>query len=143
MPSGQKPTPAQIAMSWGVLDLSRADRFAKAINAGVDQVGGTDDVAALLEAVKSGKISEARLREATTRILTQKFATGLFENPYVDASSASKVVGNPESLAAGEAAQQRAMVPLENKVGGAPVKSHAKVWVFNIDPKVAQTPDSR
>jgi beta-glucosidase len=138
MPAGQKPGPAQIAMPWGVIDLPRADRFAKAINAGVDQVGGTEDVAALLESAKSGKLSEARMREATTRILQQKFAIGLFENPYVEAAAASKVVGSPASRKAGEEAQQRAMVPLENKLGGAPVKAGAKVWLFDINPGVAQ-----
>lgn len=138
MPAGQKPSPAQIAMSWGVLDLPRADRFAKAINAGIDQVGGTEDVAALLEAAKGGKLSQARMKEATTRILQQKFAIGLFENPYVEIEAARKVVGNPASVKAGEAAQQRAMVSLENKLGGAPVKAGARVWLFNINPTIAK-----
>jgi beta-glucosidase len=125
-------------MSWGVMDLSRADRFAKAINAGVDQVGGTDDVAAILEASRSGKLTEGRMKEAASRVLEQKFAIGLFENPYVDAGSARKVVGDPASRAAGAAAQQRAMVPLENKLGNTPLKAGARVWLFDVDPAVAK-----
>ena len=138
MPAGQRAGVAQIAMSWGVMDLSRPERFAATINAGVDQVGGTDDVAALLDAAKSGKLSETRMREATGRILEQKFAIGLFEDPYVDASTARTVVGDPASLRAGEQAQERAMVPLTSRLGSAPVKAGAKVWLFHVDPTAAK-----
>jgi beta-glucosidase len=101
-------------------------------------VGGTEDVAALLDAAKSGKVAEVRMREATTRILEQKFAIGLFENSYVDVTNARKVVGDPASIQAGEAAQQRAMVPLENRLGSAPVKAGAKVWLFHVDAAAAK-----
>jgi beta-glucosidase len=131
-PSGKTPAPAQIAMSWGVTERSRADRFAMAINAGVDQVGGTEDVSALLEAEKSGKISDARMKEAARRILVQKFAIGLFENPYVDAAAASGTVGNPASLKAGEEAQKRAMVLLENRHHTVPIRPGTKVWLFHV-----------
>ncbi len=138
MPAGQKPGPAQIGTPWGVMDLPRSDRFARAINAGVDQVGGTEDVAALLEAARGGKLSETRMREAATRVLTQTFAIGLFENAYVDAAAAGQVVRNPVSRAAGVAAQQRAMVPLVNKLGRAPLQAGAKVWLFQVDPAIAK-----
>lgn len=138
MPAGQHATPAQIGMPWGVMDLSKPDRFAKAINAGVDQVGGTEDVASILEAQQSGKLTEARMREAATRLLQQKFQMGLFENPYVDAPAAAKVVGNAASLAAGERAQQRAMVLLQSRRGNAPVKAGAKVWLFHVDAAAAR-----
>jgi beta-glucosidase len=131
-PSGQKPGTDQIAMSWGVMEMTRSDRFAKAINAGVDQVGGTEDVSALLEAEKNGKISEARMREAAKRIVVQKFAIGLFENPYVDAAAAKDTVGNPASLKAGQEAQKRAMVLLEIKHGTLPIRSGTKAWLFHI-----------
>ncbi|WP_263408605.1 glycoside hydrolase family 3 protein [Terriglobus tenax] len=137
MPAGQRPGVSQIAMSWGVEDLPRPERFAMAINAGVDQVGGTEDVAALLDANKSGKLSEARMREAVTLLMEQKFEIGLFENPYVDAAAAKKVVGDPASLAAGEAAQQRAMVPLKKPAANL-LKSGVKVWLFHIDGSAAE-----
>ena len=138
MPAGQKAGVAQIGMSWGAIEMPRADRFAKAINAGVDQVGGTDDVAALLEAAKSGKLSHDRMEEATRRILEQKFAMGLFEDPYVDATVAKTIVGNPSSQRSAERAQERAMVPLENRHSTVPVKSGAKVWLYHVDPSVAR-----
>ena len=135
---GQKPGTDDIAMSWGVLEMGRSDRFAKAINAGVDQAGGTEDVSALLEAEKSGKLSEARMREAAKRILVQKFAIGLFENPYVDAAAAKETVGNEASLKAGEEAQQRAMVLLENRRSTVPIRRGTKVWLFHVAPDVAK-----
>ena len=136
--AGQKPGTDDIAMSWGVMEMSRADRFAKAINAGVDQIGGTEDVSALLEAEKSGKLSEARMREAAKRILVQKFAIGLFENPYVDAAAAKETVGNQASLKAGEEAQKRAMVLLENRRSSVPIRRGTKVWLFHIAPDEAK-----
>ncbi len=138
VPAGQKATPALIGMSWGVMDLSLADRFAKTIGAGVDQIGGTEDVAALLDAAHAGKITEARMKEAATAILAQKFAIGIFENPYVDVNEAKRVVGDPASLAAGKAAQARAMVPLENKHGTVPLKPGVKVWLFHVEPAIAK-----
>jgi beta-glucosidase len=136
--AGQKPGTDDIAMSWGAMEMSRTDRFAKAINAGVDQVGGTEDVSALLEAEKSGKLSEVRMREAAKRILVQKFAIGLFENPYVDAAATKETVGDPSSLKAGQEAQKRAMVLLENRRSMVPIRRGTKVWLFHIAPDEAK-----
>ncbi len=61
--------------------------IAKAVNAGVDmsmQVFGADQwQTAILQDVSSGAISKARIDEAVRRILTLKFALGLFEQPCV------------------------------------------------------------
>jgi beta-glucosidase len=37
----------------------------------------------LVRAVKSGKLSESQLDESVRRVLRDKFALGLFQNPYV------------------------------------------------------------
>jgi beta-glucosidase len=138
MPAGQKPGVAQIGMPWGVLELTKEERFAKSINAGVDQIGGTEDTDSLLAAVKDGKISEARVREAARRILIQKFELGLFEDPYVDAGAADGIVGKPEFAQAGEAAQEHATVLLENKDHTLPLRSGMKVFLFGIDAGAAK-----
>ena len=138
MPAGQRATTAQIGMPWGAMELAKPQRFAKAINAGVDQVGGTEDVNSILDAEKSGSLSESRMRAAATLLLQQKFELGLFENAYVDASAARQSVGSPESHKAAEAAQARAMVPLENRLGRTPVKAGAKVWLYRVDAAAAQ-----
>jgi beta-glucosidase len=113
--AGQKPAAADIGMPWGVEDLTVAQRFAKAINAGVDQVGGTEQSTAIVEDVRNGSITEARVREAAARIVLQKFKLGLFEQPYVDEAKAATIAGNKEFVREGEAAQAKAVVLLENK----------------------------
>jgi beta-glucosidase len=113
--AGNKPVPQDIGMPWGVEDLTVAQRFAKAINAGVDQVGGTEQSKAIVEDVRNGSIPEARVREAAARILLQKFQLGLFEQPYVDETKAASIAGNKQFVHEGQAAQARAVVLLENK----------------------------
>ncbi len=139
MPAGQKPGVAQIGMPWGVENLTKEDRFAKTINAGVDQVGGTDDAASLLGAIKDGKITEDRVREAARRILIQKFEQGLFEDPYVDAADANAIVGKPEFVKAGVDAQEHATVLLENKKRILPLKPGVKVYLVGIDAAAARS----
>jgi len=113
--AGVKPTPAEIGMPWGAEELSKAQRFAKAINAAVDQIGGTEQSNVIVEDVHNGLISDARVREAAGRILLQKFELGLFEQPYVDETKAAVIAGNQNFAAEGQAAQARAVVLLENK----------------------------
>jgi beta-glucosidase len=143
-PTGTKPTPRDIGLPWGVEDLTKVERFAKAINAGVDQIGGTEESSFIVEDVHAGKISEARVREAASRILRQKFELGLFEQPYVDEGKAGMIAGNAEFVREGEAAQAKAVVLLENKrlpSTGKPIlpvsPDGKKVYLFGVDPKVA------
>lgn len=133
MPAGQKAGVGQIGMSWGVQGLSKEARFAKTINAGVDQIGGTNEPQYVLAAVQAGALSVDRVKEATRRILVQKFALGLFENPYVDAGAADGMVGKPAFVQAGVDAQKRAMVLLENKGHLLPLKPRMKVYLVGVD----------
>ena len=141
-PAGEKPDFREMqqrkyGMPWGVEDLTRSERFVKAVNAGVDQIGDSEEPEIITAAVRAGKISEARVRESAQRILEQKFAIGLFENPYADPDAATAVVGNSNFVAQGRAAQQRALVLLENKLNLLPLKdARHKVWVFGFDPAV-------
>ncbi len=106
--------PQQIAMPWGVESLTPMQRFAKGMNAGIDQFGGVDDAQPFLDAVKAGLLTEERLAEAARRVMIVKFDQGLFENPYVDVQRATRVVGSPETLREAMAAQSRALVVLKN-----------------------------
>ncbi len=146
-PPGERPTFADVGMPWGVENLSMRDRFAKAVEAGVDEFGGTERadllveaVHLLVEAVRVGQLSVARLDSSVVRILTQKFAQGLFEHPFVSPDSAARLVGNPTFLAAGLDAQRRALVLLENKGGILPLKAAQnrplRVYVHGIAPDV-------
>jgi beta-glucosidase len=140
-PAGQRPTFADLGMPWGVEHLSMRARFVKAVQAGVDQFGGTERADLLVEAVRAGELTEARLDSSVVRILTQKFALGLFENPYVNAESASFVVGNHEFKGEALGAQMRALVLLENKGQLLPLRSPPnrplRVYLHGIAPEAA------
>ena len=126
------------ARAWGVESLSREDRVKKILDAGVDQFGGESCPELVLQLVKEGKLTEARIDSSVRRLLTQKFELGLFDNPFVDASNVAQVVGNPASMAAGEASQRRAMTLLKNDNKVLPLATgKLKIYVRNIDPKIA------
>ncbi|MVA24080.1 glycoside hydrolase family 3 N-terminal domain-containing protein [Agrobacterium vitis] len=142
--NGEKPgdtpiiRPDTFGMPWGVEDLSREDRFAKAVNAGIDQFGGVANSDILVKAVEDKKVSEIRIDQSAKRLLIQKFEQGLFENPYADPQKAKTIVGNADFVAEGEKAQARAMVVLQNKGKILPVKPGKKVYLLNVDAAIAQ-----
>jgi len=125
------------ARAWGVEHLSYAERVLKAIDAGVDQFGGESCPEFVIELVKAGKISEARLDVSLRRILRLKFQLGLFDNPFVDENQVPQVLGNPDSVAAGVDSQKRAMTLLKNENHTLPLQGRPKIFVRNIDPSVA------
>lgn len=126
------------ARAWGVEKLSREDRVAKIIDAGVDQFGGENCPELVLQLVKEGKISEARIDTSVRRLLVQKFELGLFDNPYVDESKVGQEVGNPENQRSADASQRRAMTLLKNQGKILPLTpGKLKIYVQNIEPKVA------
>jgi beta-glucosidase len=86
-------------MPWGVESLSIQQRYQKALHAGVDIFSGTADPKNLLETVKKGLVTEARINQSVAKLLKEKFDLGLFENPYVDVEKAEKIIGNKEAVA--------------------------------------------
>lgn len=140
-PAGQRPSFADIGMPWGVETLPMRARFVKAVRAGVDQFGGSERSDLLVDAVRAGEITEKRLDTSVVRILTPKFALGLFENPYVDAVAAGRLVGAEQFRGAALDAQRRALVLLENKNGFLPLRSPVgrslRVYLYGIDSAAA------
>jgi beta-glucosidase len=125
------------ARAWGVEHLSEIDRVYKALDAGVDQFGGESCPEHVVELVKSGRLSEARLEESVRRLLRLKFELGLFDNPFVDEALVPQVLGDPVSIAAGADSQKRAMTLLKNKDHVLPIQSKSRVYVKNVDATVA------
>ena len=89
------------ARAWGVEQLSLEERTLKALEAGVDQFGGEHCTEVVIDLVKSGQLSEARLDTSVRRLLRDKFRLGLFENRYADVEGAASIAGNPAFRAAG------------------------------------------
>ncbi|WP_368222870.1 glycoside hydrolase family 3 protein [Aeromonas sp. s4] len=137
--AGVSPWTVPFGMSWGVEKLTKAERYAKAIDAGVDQFGGVEDPAPLLAAVQSGLVTEAAITTSAERILAQKFALGLFENPYVDAEAAVALVGKAEFQQEAQAAQAASHVLLKNEGALLPLKADGKrVYLHNVNAEVAR-----
>ena len=137
-PAGERPSWGDVGMPWGVEELPKVDRFAKAVQAGVDQFGGTEDAPQLVEAVRTGKLTEAQLDASVVRLMAQKFQLGLFENPYVDVERARRLVGSEAFRSAGLDAQRKALVLLENKGALLPLGARARrVYLHKIDPMLA------
>lgn len=135
---GERPSFADVAMPWGVEDIPKRARFVKAVQAGIDQFGGTEDASVLVDAVRAGELKESRLDESAQRVLMEKFALGLFENPYVDPAAAPRRVGTEAFRAAGVDAQQRSLVLLENDTRILPLRRTGKggplrVYVAGVD----------
>ena len=142
VPAGERPSFADLGMPWGVDSLPMRARFVRAVRAGVDQFGGTERADVLVEATRAGELTEARLDTSVARVLAQKFALGLFEDPYVDAPAAARRVGTEAFRAAALDAQRRALVLLENKGGMLPLRVPAgralRVYLYGVDTAAAR-----
>ena len=126
------------ARAWGVENLSKEERVAKIIDAGVDQLGGENIPEVIVKLVKDGKISEKRIDESIVRLLRLKFQLGLFDNPFVDETKAGAIVGSPEFMAAGQDAQRRSLTLLKNDNHALPLAPNKlKIYIKNINPKIA------
>ncbi|MES2798036.1 MAG: glycoside hydrolase family 3 N-terminal domain-containing protein [Bacteroidota bacterium] len=115
-------------MPWGVEKLTILERYQKSIGAGVDIFSGGADPSLLLETVKKGLVTEARINESVTRLLREKFELGLFENPYVNVEAAVKLVGNPEFQKRADLAQRKSIVLLRNDQKLLPITKKTKVY---------------
>jgi beta-glucosidase len=115
-------------MPWGVENLTIAERYQKALQAGVDIFSGSADPGILLETVQKGLISEARINHSVAKLLKEKFELGLFENPYVDVENALKIVGNKEALASADLALRKSIVLLRNDQKVLPIAKKTKVY---------------
>ncbi len=125
------------ARAWGVEHLSGPERVLKVLEAGVDQFGGESCPEHVVELVRAGRLSEARVDESVRRLLKLKFQLGLFDDPFVDESLVPQIFGNPASISAGIDSQSRAMTLLKNEGNLLPLQGRPKVYVRNMDPTAA------
>ena len=120
---------------WGVDQLTIAQRHYKILMAGVDQFGGNNDAAPVIEAYNMGvkehgeKFMRSRFEESAVRLLKNIFRTGLFENPYLDPQVSKNTVGKAEFMQAGYEAQLKSIVLLKNQKSVLPLQSNKKVYI--------------
>ncbi|MFT6204732.1 MAG: beta-glucosidase [Spirosomataceae bacterium] len=145
---------------WGVETLTVAERHYKAIDAGMDQFGGNNDMKPIIEAYVLGvkehgeEYMRERFETSVVRLLKNIFRVGLFENPYLDVEKTKEIVGNPEFMKAGFEAQLSSIVMLKNQAGTLPMKEKQKVyvpqrfvasttgWFGNLTPERVESPFS-
>lgn len=138
-PTAEQPQrSADLAMPWGVEHLSRLQRFAKGVNAGIDQFGGVAEPELILQAVSEGLISQSRVDQSAMRVLAAKFALGLFEAPFVDPERADREINTPEVRKAALKAQAEAQVLLLNRSHALPISAGTRVFLHGVDPEAAR-----
>ena len=119
----------------GVELMSIAERHYKVLMAGVDQFGGNNEAAPIIEAYAMGvkehgeKWMRERMEQSAVRLLKNIFHVGLFENPYLDVENTKNTVGKPEYMSAGYEAQLKSIVLLKNKKQVLPLKTGKTVYV--------------
>jgi beta-glucosidase len=107
-------TSAIIDRAWGAENLSREERFAKAINAGTNIFSGTSNPKPIVSAVKKGLVNEQKINRSVTYLLTEMMKLGLFENPYKDPKHALAVANDPASKERANVAHRKSIVLLRN-----------------------------
>lgn len=126
-----------VGKCWGVETLSEAERHYKILMAGVDQFGGNNEMQPVLDAYHMGvkehgeNFMRKRFETSAKRLLRNIFTTGLFENPYVDASKAQALVGQSDFMQEGYMAQLKSVVLLKNKGNTLPIQTKKKVYIPN------------
>ncbi|WSB54436.1 glycoside hydrolase family 3 protein [Streptomyces cellulosae] len=111
-----------------------------ALKAGVDQLLNPPslDVAwnAVLQAVRDGELTEARLEESILRVLRLKARLGLFDDPYVTHAGVDRVVGARSHLAAADRIAEHGTTLLVNEGGLLPLSRRRtpELLVVGADP---------
>ena len=128
------------ARAWGCEGLTELKRVVKILEAGCDQFGGESRPELVVEAVDKGLISISRIDESVRRLLEEKFALGLFDQPFVDVDEASRIVGRADFVREANEAQKRSFTLLINKNSMLPLSMDAvkdkKVYLENVDSEV-------
>ena len=116
---------------YGVEHLSMPERYAKAISAGTDVIGGNYDVENIIKAVEEGYLPKADLDRANYRRLLSLFYQERVDNPYLDPAEADRVrAENFEGAKkAAYKACQKEVVLAKNQGGALPMVKGKKVYV--------------
>ncbi|MFD7386390.1 glycoside hydrolase family 3 protein [Streptomyces anulatus] len=111
-----------------------------ALLAGVDQLLNPPNLSvawnAVLEAVRGGEISEARIDESILRILRLKSRLGLFRDPFVSRRGVERTVGSRAHRAAADRIAERTTTLLADPGTLLPLsrRSHRNLLVVGADP---------
>jgi len=131
---------------FGITDLqnlhhvvaTKEDAAKMALEAGVEiELPFKDAFPSLIDQVHQGRVSEATIDKAVAHLLRAKFEAGLFENPYVDADYAEKLVNNAEHQKLALKAAHEAIVLLKNEKNLLPLEKSKYKKIAVIGPNAA------
>jgi Glycosyl hydrolase family 3 C-terminal domain/Glycosyl hydrolase family 3 N terminal domain len=109
-----------------------ATQVRTAVNAGIDMAMEPNIyqqiIETLLDEVRAGRVSQARIDDAVRRILTKKFELGLFERPFVDRGKLAQV-GSAAHHALARRAAAESQVLLKNRRHTLPLRGRKDVYV--------------
>jgi beta-glucosidase len=118
-------------------DNEAAARFA--LDAGVDmELPFVAGYPSLIEQIRLGKVSEAAVDRAVTRILRVKFNAGLFEDPYVDPAYAEKIANSAAHQQLALKAAHETIILLKNQGNLLPLAKGKYRNIAVIGPNAAQ-----
>ncbi|MEP6900370.1 MAG: glycoside hydrolase family 3 N-terminal domain-containing protein [Actinomycetota bacterium] len=116
--------------------VTQEEAGVEAFLAGADLLEKPADTDAMIrglrEAVKSGRISEARLNESVRKILAWKFELGLFKQKITPVDEIDKIVSNKETHALAEEISDKAITLVRNDENLIPLAKSKRVFVLGI-----------
>lgn len=125
-----------MGMSGLTLYINQEDAGVSAFLAGSDILEKPADTAAMLRglinAVKSGKISETRLDESVRKILAWKYELGLFKQKITPIDQIDRIVSSKDVYALADEIGGKAITLVRNDANLVPLKKDAKVCLLAI-----------
>ncbi|QIQ02496.1 glycoside hydrolase family 3 protein [Streptomyces liangshanensis] len=124
-----------VISDWQAIDQIPGDYASDvrtSVNAGLDMIMVPTQYKTFTQTlqaeVTAGRISQARIDDAVSRILEQKFKLGLFEKPYADTTNQA-AIGSAAHRAVARQAAAESQVLLKNDGAVLPLKPSQKVYV--------------
>lgn len=115
---------------------SEEEAFRVSVEAGIDMhMQGEKYFETIVEAVRSGRISEARIDKAVRKILEAKFLLGLFEKSVIDIPGTRNLIAPAEHRQTALDAARQSLVLLKND-GLLPLKKESYRKIFIVGPNV-------
>jgi beta-N-acetylhexosaminidase len=125
-----------MSMSGLTLYVTQEEAGVQAFLAGADLIEKPADTDAMIrglrEAVKSGRISEARLNESVRKILAWKYELGLFKQKITPIDQMDKIISNKETYALAEEIANKAVTVVRNEENLIPLDKSKRVFVLGI-----------